>query len=186
MTSSTNFQAAIYENNTEVPLLQKQTRTMGQQVFTRFKATSLILGLLVGFFIQFSTLGANYLIISLWGADVMTTSQRDIVLFSLLWSFFTSTMAIVILAFLRNLVSASYDGEDFDDMVLHMECRFIVGALVGVCSAWAATDVMLGMSAQIVYSFATLAVALAWCRIMMWFFTPSVRTIETPDVLMIV
>ena len=97
-------------------------------------------------------------------------------------------MAIVVLAFLRNLVSASYRGEDFDELILHMECRFVVGALIGLCSAWAATDAMLGMSTQIFYSFGTLAVALSWCRIMMWFFSPvpQQRTMETPHLLMIV
>lgn len=187
MSSSANFEAVVYENKGEEPLLQKPYNTMDRVVFTRFKTSSLLLGLIVGFFIQFSTLGANYLVISMWGEDVVQTSQRDIVIFSLLWSLFTSTMAIVILAFLRNLVSASYHGEDLEEMILHMECRFVVGALIGVCTAWAATDAFLGMSVQIVYSCVTLVVALSWCRLMMWLFAPPARrTTESPDTLMIV
>jgi len=176
----------------EAPLLEQRPKA-GEELednqHSNVKISSLLLGLLVGFFIQFSTLGANYLVISLWGEDVVHTSKREIVIFSLLWSFFTSSMAIVILAFLRNLLSASYYGKDFDSVVLHMECRFVVGALVGVCSAWAATDYVLGMSQQIIYSVATLAVALLWCRIMMWIFTPveeRQRSEDIPDVLMIV
>jgi hypothetical protein len=137
----------------------------------------LCLGLLVGFFIQASTLGANYLVVTVSGEDVMTTSKKDIVLFSLLWSLFTSGLAIVILAFLRNLVRVTYEtdneeqNDQLDDMILHMECRFVVGALIGVCTAWALTDLILGLSVQIVYSFLTLGVALAWCKLMMWCFT---------------
>jgi hypothetical protein len=143
----------------------------------RFKMSSLCLGLLVGFFIQASTLGANYLVVTVSGEDVMTTSKKDIVLFSLLWSLFTSGLAIVILAFLRNLVRVTYEtdneeqNDQLDDMILHMECRFVVGALIGVCTAWALTDMILGLSVQIVYSFLTLGVALAWCKLMMWCFT---------------
>jgi hypothetical protein len=143
----------------------------------RFKMSSLCLGLLVGFFIQASTLGANYLVVTVSGEDVMTTSKKDIVLFSLLWSLFTSGLAIVILAFLRNLVRVTYEtdneeqNDQLDDMILHMECRFVVGALIGVCTAWALTDLILGLSVQIVYSFLTLGVALAWCKLMMWCFT---------------
>jgi hypothetical protein len=142
----------------------------------RFKMSSLCLGLLVGFFIQASTLGANYLVVTVSGEDVMTTSKKDIVLFSLLWSLFTSFLAIVILAFLRNLVRATYETDNeeqnyqLDDVILDMECRFVVGALIGVCTAWALTDLILGLSVQIVYSFLTLGVALAWCKLMMWCF----------------
>ena len=148
--------------------------------FTSFKRSSAILGLLVGFFIQFSTLGANFLVITIWGEDVVTKSKSDIVTFSLLWSFFTSAMAIVILGFLRNLVTISYkalkphsvSAENLlDEMVLHMECRFVVGALVGVCVAWTMTDIFLGMKAQIIYSVITLVIALVWCRVMMHCFT---------------
>jgi hypothetical protein len=66
-----------------------------------------------------------------------------------------------------------------------MECRFVVGALVGVCMAWAATDVVLGMSGQIVYSLGTLAVALAWCKFMMWCFAPR-EIDDNEEVIMIV
>lgn len=190
--------AQTYDNSTtmEAPLLEKPHRTREEeeqesQQHSSVKTSSLLLGLLVGFFIQFSTLGANYLVISIWGEDVMNTSKREIILFSLLWSFFTSSMAIVILAFLRNLLSASFYGNDLDTVVLHMECRFVVGALVGVCSAWAATDYVLGMSQQIVYSVATLVVALLWCRVMLWIFTPAVaerqrEAEQVPEVLMVV
>lgn len=190
-TQAIPYEAVIFENKAEEPLLQKLTTTIGQvgQVFTCFRLSSLVLGLVVGCFIQMSTLGANYLIISIWGEDVILNGQRDIVIFSMLWSLVTSTTAIVILAFLRNIVSVSYDGEDIEDVILKMECRFVVGALIGVCGAWAATDVFLGMPAQILYSVGTLVVALAWCHMMMCFFRPTVaraRPVAIPEELMIV
>ena len=106
---------------------------------------------MVGFFIQFSTLGANFLVIQIWGEDILNKSRNDIVCFSLLWSFFTSAMAIIILAFLRNIVSIAYlsvfqrSQQLVEEMVLNLECRFVVGALIGVCTAWTITDALMGM-----------------------------------------
>jgi hypothetical protein len=176
---------------------------LSEKMFSTFKWSSLFLGLLVGFFIQFSTLGANFLVITIWGEEVVTKSKQDIILFSLMWSFFTSAMAIVILGFLRNLVSITFKAvsgekqeEDdskasnslLEEMVLHMECRFVVGALMGVCFAWTMTDILLGMKAQIMYSIITLVVALTWCRSMMWFFarSSSVHQPAVPGSLLVV
>ena len=163
------FAAVPYE--LEEPLLQqKKAKSLDESLFRSFKMSSLCLGVIVGFFIQASTLGANYLVITVWGEDVMHTSKRDIVYFSLIWSLFTSSLAIVILSFLRSLVRSTYEtdneqvNEKLDDMILHMECRFFADAFAGDCSAWALTDVILGMSVQIVYSLATLGVALAYLQ----------------------
>jgi hypothetical protein len=161
---------------------EEEDQRIEEKAFSRFKFSALLLGLLIGFFIQFSTLGANFLVITLWGEDVVTKSKSDIIIFSLLWSFFTSAMAIVILGFLRNLVTITYSAiggrsaDLLEEMVLHMECRFVVGALVGVCLAWTMTDVLLGMRAQIVYSLVTLVVALVWCKIMMICFATDSMT----------
>lgn len=177
------------EESNESPLITKEDSdeelVLHKEQSNSFKRSAIILGLLVGFFIQFSTLGANFLVITIWGDDVVSKSKSDIVTFSLMWSFFTSAMAIVILGFLRNLVTIAFGAVSspltdkheslLEDMVLHMECRFVVGALVGVCMAWTMTDIFLGMKAQIIYSVVTLVVALIWCRIMMHCFTRSSR-----------
>merc|ERR1712232_787760 len=147
-------------------------------MLSKFKGYSLILGLIIGFFIQFSTLGANFLVLTLWGKEILMKSRTEVIIFSLLWSFFTSFMAIVVLAFLRALVSlifststksASFGKADLilEELWLHMECRFVVGALFGVCLAWTMTDILLGMKAQIFYSIITLITSLLWCRLMM-------------------
>jgi len=171
----------------EVPLLEQPPRPSKAQKeekeeenqHSNVKTSSLLLGLMVGFFLQISTLGANYLAITLWGKDVMNTSKAaDYYLFSLLWCLFLTCMALAILAFLRNLIiqapsnNNNITSSDYNlDTIIF--CRFVVGALMGVCSAWAATDYfLLGMmSLQIVYSVGTtLTVALLWCGVMMWVF----------------
>lgn len=183
--------SATKQASSEPLLATMATPIMEPALFHRFQRSSLFLGLLVGLFIQASTLGANYLVVSVWGEEVVNTTKQDVIYFSLVWSLFTSALAIVILAFLRNLVQACYQSDDeerndlLDDMILQMECRFVVGALIGVCSAWALTDLVLGMSMQIVYSVVTLVVALSWCRIMMWCFTEK-RSKKTAEVLMVV
>jgi hypothetical protein len=181
-----SLNATIYDNNSAAePLLQEegqQHSPLNAKLFNSFKTFCLMIGLMVGFFIQCSTLGANFLVITIWGDDIVHKSGQDIIVFSILWSVFTSVMAIVILGFLRNLVTVTYnavsseDDRNLENMVLHMECRFVVGALVGVCMAWTITDILLGMKAQVVYSLVTLVVALLWCRLM-----TSSFTIEEPE-----
>ena len=72
--------SSTQDTNTTMPL------------FGAFKNHSLIIGLLVGFFVQFSTLGANFLVIALWENDLMSRSKTEIVILSLVWSAFTSFM----------------------------------------------------------------------------------------------
>jgi hypothetical protein len=190
--STAEYQAMVYDNKPDAePLLEQEpSAVINDAVFFRFKTSSLVLGLMVGFFIQFSTLGANYLALSYMGESILSVTQRDLILFSLFWSLLTSTMAILVLAFLRSLISSTYQGEDVEDIVLHMECRYVIGALIGVCTAWAATDVALGMTGQVVYSFITLVVALSWCRLMMWFFASPLKSRrndeESEDEIMVV
>jgi hypothetical protein len=186
---SAEYQAVIYENKAEEPLLSKEEQcasatpstTVGAEVFARLKSSSFILGIIVGFFIQFSTLGTNYLALSFMGEAILNVTQRDLIIFSLIWSLITSTLAIVVLAFLRKLLYTMYIGQDIEDIVLHMECRYVVGALIGVCTAWAATDVALGMPDQVIYSIVTLISALSWCRLMMYFFASEVDAYESDN-----
>ncbi len=184
---SAEYQAVIYENKAEEPLLSKDEQyaassssssPIAVDLFDRLKSSSFVMGMIVGFFIQFSTLGANYLALSFMGEAILEVTQRELIIFSLIWSLLTSTMAIIVLSFLRKLIFSTYIGHDIEDIVLHMECRYVVGALIGVCSAWAATDVALGMTGQVVYSFVTLVTALSWCRLMMHIFGSEVDTCD--------
>lgn len=160
-------------------------------IFRRLKLATLAIGMMVGIVIQFSTLGVNFLVMNQWGGgvddDVLSSKsslqqkQQVALIFSLVWSIITSAVAIFILACLRKLVQKSYfstlekktPDAILEEMMLQLECRFVVGALIGVCTAWSITDALMGMSKQIILSLVILAFALAWCRIIMSFLAVS-------------
>jgi hypothetical protein len=160
------------------------TTTHVDQVLSRFKVCSLALGLLVGFFIQLSSLGANFLWTSLYGNNegsgdgFLLAQHHKIVIFSLGWSFFTSTLGVLILCLLGQLVllalkAVPHDNERYDyvenlqyKLKLRLECYFAVGSLVGVCLAWTCTDIALGFKAHTCQSIATLGAAMLWCKLM--------------------
>jgi uncharacterized protein with PQ loop repeat len=175
------FQAIPFDAsyNANEPLIahgdaEEEDHGLEEKALSRFKSSSLLLGFIVGSFMQFSLLGANLIGIILWGKDVVNKSKTsDIIAFSLLWSYFTAAMAIAMLGFLRNLVTITYSAvpgrskDLLEEMLLHMECRFGMGALLGVCGAWTMTYVLLDMRAQIVNSLlVTLMVVLFWFKIM--------------------
>ena len=145
-----------------------------------FKISSLAVGLLVGFVVQMTTLGANVVIVETLGEDFVNTSRNEIIVFSLVWSFATSAMVILVLGFMKALVSNFFrslpiNGSVRDtaeticeDMIENMEVLFVIGALVGVSFAWVATDMFLGMQPQINFSLITLGAALLWCKGVLW------------------
>jgi hypothetical protein len=99
--------------------------------------SSLLLGLLVGCFYQFSNLGLKYsLVITIWGEDVVTKSKTDTFIIILLWNFFYSVILFVIFRFLRNLVAITYSAirgrskDLHEEIVLYMESGFPMGALL--------------------------------------------------------
>jgi hypothetical protein len=120
-----------------------------------------------------------------------TTATSKVLWFSLGWSFFTSVLGVTILLLLRCIVATAWNmtasssaaatlsipcrrerGQhgavvlDADLAMMHqMESHFAVGALMGVCLAWTCTDLLLGLTAHVVQSVATLVVALAWCKV---------------------
>jgi hypothetical protein len=66
--------------------------------------------------------------------------------------------------------------EVLDEIVSYMECGFGLGALVGISLAWTMEAVIVGMRAQIVYSYVTvLVVAFFWCKIMMMCFATNIK-----------
>lgn len=167
-------------------------RELATPLVGTFKNHSLSLGLLIGFFVQFSTLGANFLILALWGDDIVNKSQSQIVVLSAVWSAFTSFMAILTLGFLRSVITITLrtslprnciNGEAIlEEIVLHLEYHFVMGALVGVCLAWTVTDILLGMNIQIIFSLITMVVSLLWCKLMMYCFNKNESSLTHHDV----
>lgn len=149
-----------------------------------FKNHSLSLGLMIGFFVQFSTLGASYLILALWGNDVVNKTQSQIVVLSAVWSAFTAFIAILTVGLLRSVTTITLRaslprdhniaGEAIlEEKLLHLESHFVMGAFVGVCLAWTVTDILLGMNIQIIFSLITLVISLLWCKLMMYCFNKN-------------
>lgn len=144
-----------------------------------FKICCLSVGLLIGFLVQEATLAANVVILEVWGEEFAHTSRNQIILFSLAWSFVTSALAIIMLGFLRALISAFFRSLPIEPRVLHLterihhdmienlEVLFVIGALVGVSLAWVVTDLFLGMKPQVNISLVTLGMALLWCKAVM-------------------
>merc|ERR1711988_522624 len=116
---------------------------------------------------------------------------------------------MVILGFLRSIVTAAFlsvpneehltvrngNGEStnsstvvednesnnaLEEMLVAMECRFVIGALIGVCTAWSITDVILGMTAQMVTCLVALIFALAWVKLVLSCYNKSTRKIDVP------
>lgn len=173
--------ASVESNDLEEPLISKDSDEIEMKEYSMkwSKYYSLIIGLIIGCFIQFSSLGANFLMTSMYGYDVFFT--REFIIISLIWCFVTSVMGVAVLLFLRSLLVTSFyattvvndsfkSKEDFvANLIQHMEYYFAVGSLIGVCLSWTVTDVLLGMKAHIIHSLITLAVALIWCRLVMKF-----------------
>ena len=176
------------ELNTEelIKASRKESEDVVVEINKEFKVKGLLTGLLVGFFIQFSSLGASFLIDALArgtdAAPMMLTKQR-LLFFSLGWSFVFGTMGVAILLLLRFLVGIvcdrilceTHESEDeledeeeetVDRWSMSLEFFFAVGCLVGVNVAWLITDLGLGLNALVWRSLGTLAVAAVWCCIL--------------------
>jgi hypothetical protein len=161
---------------------EERDHRLEDKVVSRFKFLYRLLGLLVGFFCQFSTLLVNFLLITIWGVDIVTKSKTDAFVFSLLCTFFFSAIVFVISGFLRNRVAITYSAvggrskELLDEMVLYMESDFAVGFLLGLSLAFTMAAVRLGMSAQTVYFLvALLVVAFFWYKILIMCFAINIK-----------
>jgi hypothetical protein len=162
----------------------EEDHRLQEKALSRFKFSSLLLGLIVGFFYQFSTLGIKYLVITIWGEDLGTKSMADLFVIILLCSFFYSASVFVILRFLRNLVAITYSASRgrskdlLEEIVLHMDSGFVVGTLVGISLFWTMAAVLWGTRAHIMpmYSLVSLLVgAFFWRKIMIMYFTTNIK-----------
>lgn len=152
-----------------------------------FRSACLCLGFVVGLFVQLSTLGANFIAIMMLGShSILQKSHTDIVEFSLLWSIFSSCLAVIILSYLRNIITTLFlhhggrnvqeqeedddeeDDEDeedaLDELLSYVENRFVTGALLGVCVAWTVTDVLLGVQVEFIHTLIGMALLVCWCK----------------------
>jgi hypothetical protein len=129
-----------------------------------FRFASCLLGLLVGFFTQLSSLGANFLLAH-WN---ITPSSQGVFGISFVWALLTSLMGILVMVLVRGLLKLTATSTPLKDATMHLECNFAFGALFGVNVAWMTTDFILGMRIHYFHSIVTLAIALIWCRMVSW------------------
>lgn len=140
----------------------RTSRLATQQRTKSFPRYSLLLGFIVGCFIQSSSLGANYVLTVLFGHDLeeLKEHHNKIMIFSLVWSLATSTMGVLVVLFLRSLLQAVPNASCQSQLNLwQIEYSFAFGALAGVCMAWCGTDVLLGFQAHAFHSLMTLVFA---------------------------
>jgi hypothetical protein len=186
--------AAVFDTYSDVkePLIatgadadaEKEDQGPEGRALSSFRVSSLFLGLLIGFFFQFSALGAGSMAMGNWwligGKDFAVKSTIDYVGFSILWILFTLTTLILILVFIGNLVTIAYSAvggrskELLDDMIWELHCHFGVGTVAGVCLAWAITDLML-------CSLAILVAVLCWYKVTMASVTKSKPSSTRPS-----
>jgi hypothetical protein len=172
------FQAIPFDASSDAnePLIaagdaeEEEDRRLQEKVVSRFKFSSLLLGLLVGFFSHFCAMGVNGLVNTIWGEDAAIKTKTDIFI-CLFFGFFYLAISVVILAFLRYRAAITYSaigGRSKDlpeEMALYIQYYYDIGALVGIGLAWTMAAVYLGLRAQTVYSLVALLVALFSCKV---------------------
>jgi hypothetical protein len=161
-----------------------------QQENHSYRSSILILGVVVGCFIQLSCLGANYLLLVMWnnsnsklhqkygeGIIVVKTDAmllREALIFNLIWDLFASGLGLIVLLLVRRLLllqwwstapsSSSAVHAITRNILFAVECYFSVGALVGVNLSWVVTNYIMGFYPNMIHSFVMLVVSLVWSR----------------------
>jgi hypothetical protein len=138
-----------------------------------FRTSALLLGVICGTFVQFSSLAANYIVWTLRHQHDAVTADyaegvevRDLLLMNLCWSLFTSLIAFSVLAVLRRMIDQN------EYMLIQLESYFTFGALGGLCSSWIVTDAALGIDTDVRANVFVLVVASVCFKLLMGVFTP--------------
>jgi hypothetical protein len=148
-----------------------------------FRTSALLLGVICGIFVQFSSLAVNYFVWTLrhqqdsWVTTTSSTAAAvidvaegvevlDLLLMNLCWSLFTSLIAFSVLAVLRMMIDQN------DYMLIQLESYFTFGALGGLCSSWIATDAALGIDTDVRTNVIVLVVASVCFKLLMGVFAP--------------
>jgi hypothetical protein len=101
----------------------------------RFNRSSLVVGMIVGFFTLFSTLGVNVLTSIVWGEN---PNRLTLVAFNLAWMAVTSLFAVSLLSMITWMVPD-------ESTRAQIEYCFVVGGILGVGIGWASVDTLLGL-----------------------------------------
>ena len=169
--SSNNTAQAVAETEEQIMTM------MEESCLNMSKFCSIAVGMIIGIFIQASSLGTSLIMTTLYGKDVYTTNAFVVV--SLAWCLVAAIMGVVVMLLLRNLVVTAFyavnssirDAATLDakeafmlQVISNMEHFFAVGSLVGVGVAWLVTDFLLKMEGHACHSVVTVGLALVWCK----------------------
>jgi uncharacterized membrane protein len=150
--------------------MEGESEKMTSVVQTRLHTSSVAVGFFVGLLIQVSPMGIGRIFASCLGSHFSgNISTKQVFLVSFLWSFATSIITLAILLQIRNVLGSIARVAPSNELTRHIAHRVIVGALIGICTTWGVMDVVLGTSSHVVHALTTLAVALSWCQLMMFF-----------------
>lgn len=122
--------------NLTVPLIEKEIE-ITENSRSRYKIHSLILGALVGFFIQTSSFGANFVFQHMSGGQ-----SKNYLFFSFFWSLISSALSVAVLVLVCRILRKQSNDRS---TVWILECYFSVGALLAVHASWFATKAFMGI-----------------------------------------
>lgn len=111
------------------------TTSTREALHERFNRSSLVVGMIVGFFTLFSTLGVNVLTSIVWGEN---PDQMTVIVFNLAWMALTSLFAVSLLSMITWMVPDEHTRAQ-------IEYCFVVGGILGVGIGWASVDTLLGL-----------------------------------------
>jgi len=177
--------AELYDNNPmNEPLLSEEDYSDVQSVDSRstdkednesihsaLLRSSLWTGVLFGAVLQVFTLVVNSTILFLWQSHRLPRAKYDVLLASLLWSCATSLASIAAMAQFRKRVERDLHGALSDDVTTDLECRFVIGAVSGICLAWTVLDIATRNYSCITVTLLTFAGALASCQALLWYYS---------------
>lgn len=148
------------------------TREQARDCLTKAKVGGLVLGSIIGCFLESAMLGVCWVVNYMYegnGEETLTKNNHAVIIGVALWCVATGAAAATICFMLRNLVWAvfvsTYDYEKADRhnrlvtenlmerIVKNVDSWFGAGCVLGMCTFWAFTYIILGMQDHIWQSF---------------------------------
>lgn len=120
------------DTSMEKPLLSDKTKMSFSS--SRLRALLFVTGCLVA--------GFSQLILSqiLWEQDILTKPMKEVLVFSLLWSFWTCLIVFSAMGIVVRYLTWEYELSREDDFVFSLEAFYIMGSLLAVSTSWFSFD----------------------------------------------
>jgi len=140
---------------------------LDEAFIARLRWTSLAVGFIVGFFVQCSTLGANFVLTILLGPQIddITGFKRQLI--GLAWSFLVGSSVVSIALLLGNLVAfvlikkLGCPAQQVSETLGYLAFMYFFGDILGIYMAFLATETSLGLYDS-VHCLLSLVVVVLW------------------------